>query len=66
MVVTNHHLAAAFRLYVGVCVCEFRGMETVRLQLVREHSRVWTCSFVGKLRLTDDWQTPGEGPYKPV
>ncbi len=36
----------------------FGVMDTVRPQLVRGKTEVRTCSCVGKLRLTDDWQQP--------
>ncbi len=44
-------------------VFEFKVMDTVRLQLVRGNHGVRTCSYVGKLQLTDDWQKPWQGPF---
>ncbi len=47
-------------LYVTMCV--FWVMDTVRLQVVWGNLGAQTCSFTGKLQLTDDWLKPWKGP----
>ncbi len=57
------------RLLVGywlLFMCMFSVIDAVGPQLVRGNPGMWMCSCVGKLRITDYWQQPWNGPYKPV